>query len=101
MLLRTSVLDRIHGDLADALTGAQGSERILQDLEEASEFVVSLDAQRIWFRYHSLFGDLLRIELRRTAAGGLYAPHAAAADLDTSTAIRWRRSAMPSRPNAT
>jgi ATP/maltotriose-dependent transcriptional regulator MalT len=80
MLLRTSVLDRVNGDLADALTQARGSERILQDLEEASGFVQSLDASRTWFRYHSLFSDLLRLELSRNAAGELHAVHATAAD---------------------
>jgi LuxR family transcriptional regulator, maltose regulon positive regulatory protein len=40
--------------------------RILLDLEDANAFVVSLDPERTWFRYHQLFGDLLRLELRRT-----------------------------------
>ena len=65
LLLRTSLLDRINGDLADLLTGQRGSERILLDLEDANAFVVSLDAERTWFRYHHLFADLLRLELRR------------------------------------
>src|SRR5271166_1743469 len=42
-----------------------GSERILLGLEDANAFVVSLDSERTWFRYHRLFGDLLRLELRR------------------------------------
>src|SRR6516165_7734327 len=66
LLLRTSLLDRVNGDLADLLTGRPGSERILLDLEDANAFVVSLDPERTWFRYHHLFGDLLRLELRRT-----------------------------------
>jgi LuxR family transcriptional regulator, maltose regulon positive regulatory protein len=66
LLLRTSVLDRVNGELADALTGHPGSEPILLDLEDANAFVVSLDPGRTWFRYHHLFGDLLRLELRRT-----------------------------------
>jgi LuxR family transcriptional regulator, maltose regulon positive regulatory protein len=65
LLLRTSLLDRVNGDLADLLTGRPGSERILLELEDANAFVVSLDAERTWFRYHHLFGDLLRLELRR------------------------------------
>jgi LuxR family maltose regulon positive regulatory protein len=79
LLLRTSVLDRVNGPLADVLTEAQDGERILQDLEEANAFVVSLDARRFWFRYHRLFGDLLQLELRRTAPAELPALHAAAA----------------------
>jgi len=62
LLLRTSLLDRVNGELADALTGSSGGEGILQELEEANAFVVSLeeanafvvslDAARSWFRYH-------------------------------------------------
>ena len=66
LLLRTSGLDRVNGELADLLTGASGGERLLQDLEEANAFVVSLDAARSWFRYHHLFAELLQLELRRT-----------------------------------
>jgi len=66
LLLRTSLLDRVNGELADLLTSRPGSERILLDLEDANAFVVSLDPERTWFRYHHLFADLLRLELRRT-----------------------------------
>ncbi len=66
LLLRTSLLDRVNGELADLLTGRPGSERVLLDLEDANAFVVSLDPERTWFRYHHLFADLLRLELRRT-----------------------------------
>ena len=65
LLLRTSLLDRVNGELADLLTGHPGSEGILLDLEDANAFVVSLDPARTWFRYHHLFADLLRLELRR------------------------------------
>jgi LuxR family transcriptional regulator, maltose regulon positive regulatory protein len=75
LLLRTSVLERVSGELADLLTGGSGGERMLQDLEEANAFVVSLDAARSWFRYHHLFADLLRLQLRRTEAGEVAALH--------------------------
>jgi LuxR family maltose regulon positive regulatory protein len=65
LLLRTSLLDRVNGELADLLSDHPGSERILLDLEDANAFVVSLDPARTWFRYHHLFADLLRLELRR------------------------------------
>src|SRR6201999_1624168 len=68
MLLRTSLVDRLNGELADLLAGRSGSERILLELEEANAFVVSLDAQRTWFRYHHLLADFLLLELRRTLA---------------------------------
>ena len=69
LLLRTSLLDRVNGELADLLTGRSGSEPILLSLEDANAFVVSLDPGRTWFRYHRLFADLLRLELRRTLPG--------------------------------
>ncbi|HEX5301963.1 MAG TPA: AAA family ATPase, partial [Streptosporangiaceae bacterium] len=52
LLLRTSLLDRVHAELADMLTGRPGSERILLGLEDAGAFVESLDPGRAWFRYH-------------------------------------------------
>jgi LuxR family maltose regulon positive regulatory protein len=68
MLLRTSLVDRMNGELADLLAGRPGSEQMLLELEEANAFVVSLDAQRTRFRYHQLLSDFLRLELRRTLA---------------------------------
>jgi LuxR family maltose regulon positive regulatory protein len=56
LLLRTSLLDRVNGELADLLTGRPGSERILLELEDANAFVVSLNPERTWFRYHRLLG---------------------------------------------
>ena len=79
LLLRTSLLDRVNGELADVLTGRPGSERILLDLADANAFVVPLDPERTWFRYHHLFGDLLRLELRRTLPGEVPALHRRAA----------------------
>ena len=79
LLLRTSVLDRVNGELADLLTGGAGGERVLQQLEQANAFVVALDARRSWFRYHQLFADLLQLELRGSAPADLPALHAAAA----------------------
>jgi LuxR family maltose regulon positive regulatory protein len=79
LLLRTCLVERVSGELADALTGGSGGHRILQELEEANAFVVALDAARSWFRYHRLFAGLLQLELRRTAPGEIVALHAAAA----------------------
>jgi len=80
LLLRTSVLERVNGELADLLTGDEGGERVLQDLEQAGVFTVSLDVARSWFRYHQMFAGLLALELRRTAPGEVTALHAAAAN---------------------
>jgi LuxR family transcriptional regulator, maltose regulon positive regulatory protein len=79
LLLRTSVLERVNGELASLLTGDCGGDRILLELEEANAFVVSLDARKRWFRYHHLFADLLQLELRRTAPGEIPALHVTAA----------------------
>ncbi len=79
LLLRTSLLDRVNGELGDLLTGRSGSERILLELEDANAFVVSLDPERTWFRYHHLFGDLFRLELRRTLPAEVPALHRRAA----------------------
>jgi LuxR family transcriptional regulator, maltose regulon positive regulatory protein len=79
LLLRTSILERVNGELADLLTGDEGGERVLQDLEAAGAFVVSLDAARSWFRYHQMFAGLLRLELRRAEPGEVTGLHAAAA----------------------
>ncbi len=64
-LLRTSLVDRVNGELADLLADRSGSEQMLLELEDANAFVVSLDAQRTWFRYHQLLADFLRLEVRR------------------------------------
>ena len=79
LLLRTSVLDRVNGRLADLLTEGSGGERILMDLEKAGAFVVAVDPRRSWFRYHRLFADLLQLELRRTEPAQLPALHSIAA----------------------
>jgi LuxR family transcriptional regulator, maltose regulon positive regulatory protein len=79
LLLRTCVLDRVNGELADLLTGRPGSERILLDLADANAFVVSLDPGRTWFRYHRLLSDFLRLELRRTLPAEVATLHRRAA----------------------
>ena len=80
LLLRTSLLDRVNGELADLLTGRPGSERILLGLEDANAFVESLGAERQWFRYHHLFAELLRLELRRAMPGEVPQLHRRAAE---------------------
>jgi LuxR family maltose regulon positive regulatory protein len=79
LLLRTSLLERVSGPLADRLTGSSGSYRILAELEEAGAFVVAVDPERTWFRYHHLFADLLALELRRTAPEEVPGLHTTAA----------------------
>ena len=62
-LLRTSVLDRLCGPLCDAVLQSHGGEQILNQLDKASLFIVPLDSDRRWYRYHHLFSDLLRQRL--------------------------------------
>jgi LuxR family transcriptional regulator, maltose regulon positive regulatory protein len=79
LLLRTSILERVSGPLADTLTDGVGAEGILQRLEDENAFVTALDAGRTWFRCHHLFADLLRLELRRAAPATIPSLHRAAA----------------------
>jgi LuxR family maltose regulon positive regulatory protein len=79
LLLRTSLLERVNGPLADLLTGDSDGRRVLQDLEDAGAFVVSVDGRRSWFRYHQLLVDLLQFELHRTMADEVPGLHRLAA----------------------
>jgi LuxR family maltose regulon positive regulatory protein len=68
-LLETSVLDRLSGELCDAVTGRTGSQAMLEQVERAGLFLVPLDEVRGWWRYHHLFADLLRARLQRDQPG--------------------------------
>lgn len=70
-LLQTAVLDRITGSLCDALTGQENSQETLEMLDHANLFIVPLDEERRWYRYHHLFADLLRQRLRQAQADQL------------------------------
>jgi LuxR family maltose regulon positive regulatory protein len=63
-LLETSVLRSMTGPLCDAVTGREDSAKLLQDLVSSNLFVVSLDEQGEWYRYHHLFSELLLYELK-------------------------------------
>jgi len=62
-LLRTSILERLCGPLCDAVLETHGSARVLERIESQNLFLVPLDTTRTWYRYHRLFGELLRHEL--------------------------------------
>jgi len=62
-LLRTAILDRLNGDLCDAVTGMSNGASMLLGIEKANLFLVTLDDQLRWFRYHHLFADVLRARL--------------------------------------
>jgi LuxR family transcriptional regulator, maltose regulon positive regulatory protein len=62
-LLRTSILARLNGPLADAVTGESGGKAMLEQLDRGNLFLVSLDDRREWYRYHHLFADVLLMRL--------------------------------------
>jgi LuxR family maltose regulon positive regulatory protein len=66
-LLRTSILERLCGSLCDAVLGSSSGEKTLEYLERANLFIIPLDNERRWYRYHHLFGDLLRKRLQQGA----------------------------------
>ncbi len=65
-LLHTCLLERLSGPLCDAVTGQEGSQAMLEGLERANLFVVVLDDERGWYRYHHLFAEVLRSHLQQT-----------------------------------
>ncbi len=82
-LLQTSILERICGPLCDAVLQDEhhAAQQILESIQEANLFLVPLDNERRWYRYHHLFGDLLRKRLRQSAHVDVDALH--------SRASRW------------
>jgi LuxR family maltose regulon positive regulatory protein len=78
-LLRTCIVDELTGDLADTLTGGRDGESMLARLERANGFVVGVGSRRSAYRYHPLFAELLRYELRREAPGQVVGLHRRAA----------------------
>lgn len=74
-LLQTSILDRLCGELCDAVTGQSGSRLLLERLHASNLFLVPLDDEGRWYRYHHLFADLLRdiqTAQGRSELAGLY-----------------------------
>jgi LuxR family maltose regulon positive regulatory protein len=74
-LLETSVLGRLSGPLCDAVTGRGDSEELLEALYSSNVFVVPLDEEHRWYRYHPLFADLLRSQLQRARPQDVAALH--------------------------
>ena len=77
-LLQTSILNRLCGPLCEAVTGRSGGQEILEKLEQSNLFIISLDEERSWYRYHQLFLDLLRKRARQRWPGEVTGWHAAA-----------------------
>jgi len=79
-LLETSILDRVCGPLADAVTGRSDGQALLEQVERANLFLVPLDEERRWYRFHQLFADLLRARLQQAEAGRVPELHRRAAE---------------------
>ena len=62
-LYQTSILSRLNGTLCDAVTGQGDSQAVLAELDRSNLFVIPLDEERAWYRYHRLFSDFLRARL--------------------------------------
>jgi LuxR family maltose regulon positive regulatory protein len=62
-MLQTAILDRLCGPLCDTVTDQSGSQAVLERLERANLFIIPLDDEQHWYRYHHLFADLLRNRL--------------------------------------
>jgi LuxR family maltose regulon positive regulatory protein len=65
-LLQTSILERMTGGLCDALTGGSNGQRMLERLEKRNLFIVPLDEERQWYRYHQLLADVLQNQLQQS-----------------------------------
>lgn len=72
-LLQTSILDRLCGSLCDAVTGQRDGQMTLERLEQANLFIVALDDERKWYRYHHLFAEVLRQGLQRSLSAEVVA----------------------------
>ena len=79
-LLRTSIVDRLNGELAEALADVPAGEHSLRELERVDGFVDALDSSGTWFRYYPLFAEVLRAELRHRLPDELPALHSSASD---------------------
>jgi LuxR family maltose regulon positive regulatory protein len=79
-LLQTSVLDRLTADLCDWVTGEENSQSLLEQLEAANLFLIPLDGERRWYRYHHLFAELLRQRLRQAQPDAAPSLHSRASE---------------------
>jgi len=79
-LLQTAILNRLTGSLCDAITGQENGQAILEMLDRANLFIVPLDNERRWYRYHHLFADLLRQRLKQTQPEQLQILHRSASE---------------------
>jgi ATP/maltotriose-dependent transcriptional regulator MalT len=79
-LLQTSILDRLCAPLCDALTGYTDSQSILEMLDQRNLFLVQLDDDRRWYRFHHLFADVLKHRLKEEQSVAMLELHRRASD---------------------
>ncbi len=79
-LLQTAILDRLSASLCDAVTGRDDGKEVLAMLERANLFVIPLDEQRQWYRYHHLFAEVLQARLIEKQSDQLPTLHRRASD---------------------
>ena len=79
-LLQTSILGQFSGPLCDAVTGKAGGQELLEQLERNNLFLIALDDDRNWYRYHHMFGDMLRRYLHLAHSDDVQELHRRASD---------------------
>lgn len=96
-ILHTSILDRLCGSLCEAVlpeAPAGSGQRVLRDLERANLFVIPLDDERRWYRYHHLFAELLRKRLRHPPASDAMPEPADEAELHVRASAWYEKNGM-------
>jgi len=71
-LIQTSILERFNAQSCEAITGYPNSNGLLSEVEQSNLFLIPLDDERVWYRYHHLFADFLRTELSKTETEKVY-----------------------------
>jgi LuxR family transcriptional regulator, maltose regulon positive regulatory protein len=74
-LMQTSLLDRFNADLCNAITGRDDSQEVITSLEQSNLFIIPLDDERRWYRYHHLFAEFLKSHLKLTLSNSLQGLH--------------------------
>jgi ATP/maltotriose-dependent transcriptional regulator MalT len=79
-LLKTAILDRLCGSLCDAVTGREDGKEMLDTLERGNLFIIPLDDQRQWYRYHPLFAEVLQARLLDEQPDQIFSLHQRASE---------------------
>jgi LuxR family maltose regulon positive regulatory protein len=93
-LMQTAILDRFNSSLCDAITGQDNSQQTLKYLEKANLFIVPLDNERRWYRYHHLFADLLRQRLHQITASYTGGKGRGVADLHSRASVWYEKNGL-------